>query len=141
MATTRTRHFSQVAGHKHRCSAQLNTARNPHQAKGEVCLNQLPSTSDKPKTTGTPNLRHRRAFVQEEMRQGPKAGSKRYWSADAMRRSDALDLNGGVFRMNNAREIVIPLKRSSARSERRKGTPYQSAMSMLNFTSTRLERS
>ena len=116
MATTRTRHFSQVAGHEHRCSAQLNTARNPHQAKEEVCLNQLPSTISQ-KRRGQQTYDTGGAFVQEEMRQGPKAGSKRYWSADAMRRSDALDLNGGVFRMNNARKIAIPLKRSSARSK------------------------
>jgi hypothetical protein len=50
-----------------------------------------------------------------------------------MRRSDALDLKSGIFRLNNARKIAISLKRSSERSKRRKGTPYQSAMSMLNF--------
>ena len=79
--------------------------------------------------------------MQEEMRQGPKAGSKRYWSADAMRRSDALDLNGGVFRMNNARKIAIPLKRSSARSK----TMERHALSVRHVDAelyiNRLERS
>ena len=62
-----------------------------------------------------------------------QADSKRYWSADVMRKSDALDLKGGVFRMSSPRKIAMSLKRSSERSKRRKGTPYQSAMSMLNF--------
>ena len=31
------------------------------------------------------------------------------------------------------RKIALSLKRSAERSRRRKGTPYQSAMSMLNF--------
>jgi hypothetical protein len=62
-----------------------------------------------------------------------QADSKRYWSADVMRKSNALDLKGGVFRMSSPRKIAMSLKRSSERSKRRKATPYQSAMSMLNF--------
>ncbi|HJT21803.1 MAG TPA: DUF3175 domain-containing protein [Nitrospira sp.] len=60
-------------------------------------------------------------------------GRRRYWSAGVMQRSDALDLERGVFRLNSPRQIAASLKRSSERSRRRKGTPYQSAMSMLNF--------
>ncbi|HKY73491.1 MAG TPA: DUF3175 domain-containing protein [Nitrospira sp.] len=62
-----------------------------------------------------------------------KANTKRYWSSDVMQKSNALDLKGGVFRMSSPRKIAMSLKRSSERSKRRKGTPYQSAMSMLNF--------
>ena len=50
-----------------------------------------------------------------------------------MKRSDALDLEYGVFTKASARQIATSLKRSAMRSTRRKGTPYQSAMSMLNF--------
>ena len=50
-----------------------------------------------------------------------------------MRRSDALDLEPGVFRFTNPQQIAASLKRSAEHSTRRKGTPYQSAMSMLNF--------
>lgn len=50
-----------------------------------------------------------------------------------MKRSDALDLEEGVFTKGSAKEIAASLKRSAMRSKRRKGTPYQSAMSMLNF--------
>lgn len=57
----------------------------------------------------------------------------RRWSAEVMKRSDALDLEPGVFTKASPRQIAISLKRSALRSHRRKGTPYQSAMSMLNF--------
>jgi len=35
--------------------------------------------------------------------------------------------------LRNPRRIALSLKRSAESSQRRKGTPYQSAMSMLNF--------
>jgi hypothetical protein len=62
----------------------------------------------------------------------PSAKS-RYWSADVTERSNALDIESGIFASGNPREIALSLKRSAESSRRRKGTPYQSAMSMLNF--------
>lgn len=56
-----------------------------------------------------------------------------YWSGDVTRRSDALDLEEGVFTWNDPRRIAQSLKNSAEASTRRKGTAYQSAMSMLNF--------
>ena len=50
-----------------------------------------------------------------------------------MQRSNALDLEANVFKSTNPRQIALSLKRSSQASKRRKGTSYQSAMSMLNF--------
>ncbi|HVY82073.1 MAG TPA: DUF3175 domain-containing protein, partial [Steroidobacteraceae bacterium] len=50
-----------------------------------------------------------------------------------MERSDALDLEQSVFKSPSPRHIALSLKRSAEASTRRKGTPYQSAMSMLNF--------
>jgi hypothetical protein len=50
-----------------------------------------------------------------------------------MERSDALDLQSKIFKSTNSRKVAISLKRSAQASKRRKGTPYQSAMSMLNF--------
>jgi hypothetical protein len=47
--------------------------------------------------------------------------------------SDALDLEGGVFKQRSARKIAASLKRSAQRSRRRKSSPYRSAMSMLTF--------
>ncbi|NLR57731.1 DUF3175 domain-containing protein [Chitinophaga polysaccharea] len=60
-----------------------------------------------------------------------KTGKK--WSAHVMETSDALDLKQGIFKSDDPQEIAESLKRSSRKSHRRKGTPYQSAMSMLNF--------
>ena len=57
----------------------------------------------------------------------------RRWSAEVTRRSNALDLERNVFKQSNPRRIALSLKRSAEASKRRKATPYQSAMSMLNF--------
>jgi hypothetical protein len=54
------------------------------------------------------------------------------WSAKVTHGSNALDLESKVF-TKSPKEIASSLKRSAERSKRRKGTPYQSAMSMLNF--------
>jgi hypothetical protein len=48
-------------------------------------------------------------------------------------RSNALDLDPGVFTWEDPRRIARSLKRSAQASRRRKASPYQSAMSMLNF--------
>lgn len=61
------------------------------------------------------------------------AKKKSRWSARVMAQSNALDLEPRVFKLTNPRRIALSLKRSAERSKRRKGTPYQSAMSMLNF--------
>jgi len=42
--------------------------------------------------------------------------------------------------LGNSREIAESLKRSSEESKARKGTPFQSAMSMLNFYINRVGR-
>ena len=63
-----------------------------------------------------------------------KSTSKsRLWSAEVAKRSNALDLEPGVFIWKDPRKIAESLKHSAEASERRKGTPCQSAMSMLNF--------
>ena len=67
-----------------------------------------------------------------------KAG-KRRWSTEVTKHSDALDLEHDVFRSKDPRKIARSLKHSAEQSKRRKGTPYQSAMSMLNFYINRAE--
>ena len=47
--------------------------------------------------------------------------------------SNALDLKKGVFAKSDPKKIAASLKRSAEHSRRRKSSPYQSAMSMLNF--------
>src|SRR5215470_9427297 len=63
-----------------------------------------------------------------------KSGKKtRRWSQHVTDKSDALDLDKGVFALNDPRAIARSLKRSAERSRRRKAEPFRSAMSMLNF--------
>lgn len=69
-----------------------------------------------------------------------KAGSKRKWSAEVTARSDALDLESGVFTERDPKAIALSLKRSAERSTRRKSEPYRSAMSMLTFYLNRAGR-
>ena len=49
------------------------------------------------------------------------------------RRSNALDIEEGVFALRDPRAIAASLKRSAEASSRRKSAPYRSAMSMLTF--------
>jgi len=58
---------------------------------------------------------------------------KKYWSNKVTKESNALDLEQGVFNLKNPKEIAFSLKHSAETSVRRKGTSFQSAMSMLNF--------
>jgi Protein of unknown function (DUF3175) len=62
------------------------------------------------------------------------------WSGAVTKNSDALDLEPGVFKSRSAQRIAQSLKRSADASHRRKTTPFQSAMSMLNFEINRAGR-
>lgn len=66
--------------------------------------------------------------------------TKRRWSAEVTRKSDALDLEQRAFTWRDPARIARSLKQSANRSRRRNGTPYQSAMSMLNFYINRAGR-
>lgn len=55
------------------------------------------------------------------------------WSQRVTEKSDALDLEAGVFSWRDPRRIARSLKRSAERSRRRKADPFRSAMSMLVF--------
>ena len=70
----------------------------------------------------------------------PKNQRKKRWSADVTAHSDALDLEPNVFEKDNAGEIARSLKRSAEASDRRKSSPYRSAMSMLTFYVNRAGR-
>lgn len=61
-----------------------------------------------------------------------KSSPKR-WSQHVTETSDALDLDEGVFSWSDPKRIAVSLKHSAEASKRRKGSPLQSAMSMLNF--------
>jgi len=55
------------------------------------------------------------------------------WSQDVTEHSNALDLEKDVFTRDDPKSIALSLKRSAEHSHRRKGSPFQSAMSMLTF--------
>ena len=59
--------------------------------------------------------------------------SDRRWSGKVTENSDALDLEEDIFKSRSAKRIAASLKRSAEQSHRRKSSPLQSAMSMLNF--------
>lgn len=59
--------------------------------------------------------------------------TRRRWSREVAARSNALDLEPNVFNLSSPKAIAESLKRSAETSSRRKGTPYQSAMSMVSF--------
>ncbi len=64
----------------------------------------------------------------------------RRWSRAVTVRSNALDLDSGVFTWSDPRKIAGSLKRSAEKSARRKGGPFRSAMSMLNLYVNRAGR-
>lgn len=55
------------------------------------------------------------------------------WSQHVTETSNALDLDSGVFSWSDPKRIARSLKKSAETSKRRKSSPRQSAMSMLNF--------
>ena len=55
------------------------------------------------------------------------------WSQDVTEHSDALDLADGVFTWKDPKRIARSLRDSAEASDRRKSSPYRSAMSMLTF--------
>ena len=63
----------------------------------------------------------------------PKKKSNKRWSQDVTDNSDAMDLKNGVFKQDSAQKIAHSLKQSAEQSDRRKTSPFQSAMSMLTF--------
>jgi type IV secretory pathway VirB10-like protein len=97
--------------------------RNKHGPRPPAVVVELPPE-------GCAMSRHRRT----------RKASPRRWSRQVAERSDALDLQRGVFTSDDPRRIARSLKRSAERSTRRKAKPFQSAMSMLNLYINRAGR-
>ena len=83
----------------------------------------MPRTASRRKTTARKAQRRKAA---------PRKNT-RYWSGRVTRKSDALDLEKGVFSGSDPKRIAASLKRSAERSSRRKTGAYRSALSMLTF--------
>ncbi|AXV79552.1 MULTISPECIES: DUF3175 domain-containing protein [Ralstonia solanacearum species complex] len=62
------------------------------------------------------------------------------WSHRVTQTSDALDLAPSIFKSRSPDRIAASLKASAEHSRRRKGSPFQSAMSMLTFYINRAGR-
>jgi Protein of unknown function (DUF3175) len=77
--------------------------------------------------------RHKPAAPKSAHRKSTRRSAGRRWSARVTRESDALDLQGGVFKLRDPKRVAASLKRSAERSHRRKANPYRSALSMLTF--------
>ena len=73
-------------------------------------------------------------------RKSTTGSTAKKWSGRVTRESNALDLNNKVFTLKDPKKIARSLKRSAERSMRRKGTAFQSAMSMLSFYINRAGR-
>ena len=59
------------------------------------------------------------------------------WSAKVTEHSNAMDLEQGIFKSKDPDKIASSLKHSAEESHRRNASPFQSAMSMLNFYENR----
>jgi hypothetical protein len=59
------------------------------------------------------------------------------WSAEITEHSNAMDLEQDIFKSTDPGKIARSLKHSAEQSNRRKSSPYQSAMSMLTFYENR----
>jgi hypothetical protein len=55
------------------------------------------------------------------------------WSGEVTEHSDALDLKKDIFKSDDPKKIARSLKRSAEDSQRRKASPFRSALSMLTF--------
>jgi hypothetical protein len=85
------------------------------------------------KSSAGKTVKTRRAASKKKA--APKKAGKpvKKWSANVTKDSNALDLESHIFEVHDPKKVAQSLKRSAEKSKRRKGTPYQSAMSMLNF--------
>ena len=79
----------------------------------------------------------RRASRRKKTTRRPSRGRKKYWSGHVTRTSHAMDTQAGIFKSSDPDKIAGSLLRSAKRSKTRKTTPYQSAMSLLNFYENR----
>lgn len=63
--------------------------------------------------------------------------TKEKWSGEVTEHSNAIDLEQDIFKSNDPAKIAASVKHSAETSDRRKSSPYRSAMSMLTFYENR----
>src|SRR5262249_33849787 len=124
MANSRPRQSTR-AGHRRR-------ARQPIHARGRRRATSSRVSQQRRRSRHVPPARQARHPSKKHAKaERPRRGQ--YWSAKVTHTSDALDLERKVFAKARPENIARSLKRSAERSTRRKGSAYQSAMSMLTF--------
>jgi hypothetical protein len=62
-----------------------------------------------------------------------KSTAPNKWSQHVTETSNAMDLEPNVFTQTSAKKIAEDIEHDAEKSNRRKSTPYRSAMSMLTF--------
>jgi hypothetical protein len=62
-----------------------------------------------------------------------KAKAPKKWSQHVTETSNALDIEAGTFASDDPRKIARTVEKDAEASNRRKSSPYRSAMSMLTF--------
>jgi len=100
-----------------------------------ACARTMPATSAGMTVEGD-SITLKRALIERTMPKTDRAKSKdirRRWSAAVTKNSNALDLERGVFALNDPKRIAASLKRSAEASRRKKADSYRSALSMLTF--------
>lgn len=95
-------------------------------------MSTSPHSSTRRKSGRPARQRHAHASAAKSPKKSA-SGTRKKWSKHVNETSDAMDIESGVFKSGSAETIARSLKESSLHSRRRKGTPFQSAMSMLNF--------
>jgi hypothetical protein len=75
-----------------------------------------------------------------DSKQDKHQGDRADWSRRVTVSSRALQLEDGVFKLDDPREIALSLRRSAEASRQRKSEPFRSAMSMLTFYINRAGR-
>ena len=100
------------------------------------------ATSARKKSTANSSGRRRKSAAKKSTakkssKKSPAKKAPRKWSKKVNETSDAMDLEQGVFKGNDPKKIAQSIKRSASKSKRRKTTPFQSAMSMINFYENR----
>jgi hypothetical protein len=108
----------------------------------KAAKNSTAHASTRSKGGRPPRQRHAQAHAARQAKSGAKSSTQGAgrWSHHVMETSDAMDIQKDIFKSGTAQEIADSLKKSSTHSKRRKGTPFQSAMSMLNFYVNRAGR-
>jgi len=98
-----------------------------------VVIGQRPRSKARKRHASRVTPRRKTAPKRPAARKPARREGARYWSGRVTRESNALDLDEGVFKLNDPRLIAASLKRSAQQSRRRKAEPFRSALSMLVF--------